>query len=43
MCVPLYVYMYFMFLYKNVLNILRVIPYCKNGYAGHCRMRMTRD
>lgn len=33
----------FCFLYNNVLNILRVIPYCKNWYAGHWSLSDEND
>lgn len=45
-CICVYVYMCtstFCFLYNNVLNILRVIPYCKNWYAGHWSLSDEND
>ena len=39
-CISMQTRTFFFFLYKNVLDILRVIPYCKNWYAGHFWMRM---
>lgn len=45
-CTCVYVYMCtstVCFLYNNVLNILRVIPYCKNWYAGHWSLSDEND